>query len=84
MKTEAQMHLERTIESYTDDLQVRILKIEGQIKEIRKGQTLPIASVDSQRELLMSYEQFGCTPDYWVEHGKDHATNQVDIYLEAH
>lgn len=33
--------------------------------------------------ILMSYEEFGCTPEYWQEYGKMEAEKQIKAYLKA-
>ena len=36
----------------------------------------------SKRDLLMKYEEFGCSDDYWNEQGREYAKNQIDAFFD--
>lgn len=42
---------------------------------------LPLQNVSQQRELLLAYEKYGCTDEYWQQEGEKFAKGQVDSFL---
>lgn len=44
-------------------------------------QQLGLHNVSQQRELLLAYEKFGCTDEFWEKQGENYAQKQVDIFL---